>query len=268
MTNQDTSSSKRRVRTIVTDGIYLFTHLAFYALLIAYFTDYHQDVFNNYFSSQSVLSKFIFVGLATLCGIQIKDLERVIRTTEPYRRLYLGNAPPETTVLLQLHGTCWSNLFQCLGCLLRYPNSGMAWQTIVSVIACLSDFNIIAVAGVLFTDAQTTNSFRICSWISLGITGCMLITVSTTIIWWRRQTIVKEMPRRPETIAAVTSYLCGSRVVWDVLCGQYDSGSLGSKLAAGAGHRYKFEKTASLVDERTRWCIEVNDGDGSGAWKS
>lgn len=99
------------------------------AILIAYHLDHSSSHFNNFFNSQSPLSKIVLVGLAVIADILFKNLERIIRITEPYRRLSLHYARSETTVLLPLNGTCWSNLPRCVYYLTCLRDSRILWQT-------------------------------------------------------------------------------------------------------------------------------------------
>lgn len=149
--------------TVTKDSLHLLTILCLLGIVLTYTLDYKNDVFNNFFNSQGIFPKLIIVGIATLAGTQLKALERSVRTTDLYRRLALGQARPETTVLLPLDGTSWSNLPRCLLFLVRYKDGHMKWQTTVTLIACLSDFNIIAAAGSLFTNTQTWDAFMACA---------------------------------------------------------------------------------------------------------
>ncbi|KAJ9650082.1 hypothetical protein H2198_010596 [Neophaeococcomyces mojaviensis] len=266
----------RNLRSHATDLLCFTSILTLFGLLLAYYFDGSSSHFNNFFNSQGILPKLVLVGLATLADTQIKHLERVVRITEPYRRLSLRNARPETTILYPLNGTCWSNLPRCLYYLLAYngENAGVGWQTAVSVVACLSDFNIVAVAGVLFTDAQTTDSLLACIYIAIGITAMMLLIAIAAIVWWRRVEIVRVMPRRPDTIGTVMSYLCGSIMVWDWMkCPSISTGVRWedmsekgrSKLIIPSGKRFQFGKWLSRVDEKERWCIDFEE-DADTTW--
>ena len=128
------------------------------------------------------------------------------------------------------------------------------------MVACLSDFNILVAGGVLFTDSQTRESFLACSYISITITGLMLLILIVTIVWWRRVPVVRQMPRRPETIAAVMSYLCGSEMVREWMVAHYRVEQMSAKerdeLLAKSGRKISFERVRSDVDERVRWVVD------------
>jgi len=249
-----------KLATVLTYGGCLFSLIALLGVFLAYYLDSSFSTFNLFFSSQGILPKLIVVGLAALADVQFKNIERIVRITEPYRRLAKQDSRLETTISLPLNGTCWSNLPICIYHLLRHSNSHMAWQTAVSMVACLSDFNILVAGGVLFTDSQTRESFLACSYISITITGLMLLILIVTIVWWRRVPVVRQMPRRPETIAAVMSYLCGSEMVREWMVAHYRVEQMSAKerdeLLAKSGRKISFERVRSDVDERVRWVVD------------
>lgn len=248
----------RKLVVCSADILQLLTTLALLALVLAYTFDPRVDSFNNFFNSQKILPKIIFVGLATVVDAQMKRLERNIRITEPYRRLSLGDAIPQTTILMPLNGTCWSNLPRCIFYVLRYPGQHMEWQTVVSIAASLGDLNIIAVAGLLFNEAQTTEAFQICAYVAIAFTAAMLIVSLLSVLWWRRVSVIKEMPRRPDTIGAVLSYLCGSMMVRDWTIGmemEKMSEKARDRFIVNSNRSFCFGKMVG-VDDRIRWCVD------------
>lgn len=44
----------------------------------------------------------------------------------------------------------------------------------------------------------------------MAITSAMFLVVVVALLWWRRIDIIRDMPRRPETVGTVISYLCAS----------------------------------------------------------
>ena len=130
----------------------------------------------------------------------------------------------------------------------------MGRQTTVSMAACISDFNIIAVAGVLFTDAQTPDALLARSYIAVIITGLMLLAVMCTLGWWRPVGTLRGMPRRPKTVGTVLSYLCGSGVVREWM--EMRFGRLGEsemkEVVVSSGRRFRFGKMRNCVDEKFR----------------
>lgn len=266
---QTTSQANRGFpsTTLVKDCFQLITTVCLLGLVLTYTLDYSHDIFNTFFSSQGVLPKLIIVGVATLADTQLKAMERTVRTTDPYRRLALGQARPETTILLPLNGTCWSNLPRCISCLVRYKDGHMKWQTTVSLVACLSDFNIIAAAGLLFTDSQTWDAFVACAWVSVALSALMLLVAVVNLVWWGSIKVFRDMPRRPQTLAATMSYLCGSSCLEEWRACAREMGMTRFEdmtekerwnMVVGSGRLFRFGKMMSVVDERMRWCIEFD----------
>jgi len=208
----------------------------------------------------------LLVGLATIADIQMKHLERVVRVSEPFRRMSLRNARAETTILVPLNGTCWSNLPRCLYLLARYEFSQgrMWWQCVVSIVAALSDFNIIAVAGVLWNEGQTTTAYNISVFGSVALTGCILITGLVALFWWMRVRVFRQMPRQPDTIGTMFSYLCASEFVknWvsnpDMRMELLDSSGRDAVIKR-MNRRFWFGRTIG-TDEKERWCIDYDGG--------
>lgn len=248
--------------TNISDTLHLLTALTLFSLVAAYYFNARPDIFNPFFNSQSSGLKIILTMLATVIDMEMKNLERVVRIKEPYRRLSLRNGRPETTILMPLNGTCWSNLPQCLWSL-QYRHGHMLWQTIVSVVAALSDFNIIAAAGVPYTVFTTKETYLMSVYVSLIITGLIIAVVLTTMLWWRRVPAIHDMPRQPSTIGAVCMYLCGSKIVeqWSM------KRSLGgvrleelkdeqlNEVIIEAGCSFWFGRTLG-VDGKARWNID------------
>lgn len=249
--------SRHTVR--LADSVHLFTTFALLALLATYRANTNSDAFNNFFASNTFWPKFLLVALATSLDMQWKSLEREVRITEPYRRLHLGNARPENTILRSLNGTCWSNLPRALRDLFRY--SHMWFEAIVGVTAIISDFNIIAVSGVLMTYSQTRAAYQWSSITALTTTSFMLSMLLLVVFWWRRTDAVSGMPRSPETVGAVLSYLCISRMAMDFAhMGMVDlSKEERDRVIVGKGKRYRFGRMFG-EDGKERYCIDY-DGD-------
>lgn len=248
--------------------MHLLTTSGLLAIVVTYMLDTNlDDAFNRFFNGDSVppvVSKTVFVGLAILVDMQMKSLERTIRITDPFRRLALRNARAETTILLTLNGTCWSNLPRNLYLLCRYETSQgrMAWVTFVSFVACLSDANIVAVAGFLFNDAQTREAYYTCGYLCMVCTSAILLTVLITMGWWLRVPVIRRMPRQPDTIGNMLSYLCGSEIVKDLndlneFSTPVENLSRRERdaLVVQGGRRFCFGRMLGM-DERERWSID------------
>lgn len=244
------------------------TTTALLAILLTYWFDTNtDDSFNRFFNGESVapiIPKLLFVGLAVVIDVQIKWLDRIIRITDPFRRLAMRNARPETTILLPLNGTCWSNLGRNFYLLCRFESSQgrMSWVTTVSFVACLSDINIIAVTGFLQNVAQTEQSYAVCGYISMICTFAMFLVILVTMIWWLNIAVIRRMPRHPDTIGHILSYLCGSEMVrdWNSVSISarhisYLNCNMRDELIKRDGRRFCFGRMLG-TDDKERWCID------------
>lgn len=220
------------------DALHFLTSLALLAILATYRSDLHNDGFNEFFASRKFLPKLILMSLAAVLDMQWKNLEREVRITEPYRRLFAGNARPENTILCTMNGTCWSNLPRCLSGLWHYD--GMWFEALIELTAILSDLNIIAVSGVLLTYSQTKVAYQWSSITALTTTSIMTAVLLLTVIWWRRTEAVRSLPRTPETVAAVLSYLCISQMAMDL-------------AATGMEHLSKEERDEIIISKNRRY---------------
>lgn len=259
-------SSRLSFETWTTMMLHLFTTSGLLTVILYYWLDSNLDsAFNRFFNGDSVpqaISKTVFVGIAIIVDMQMKNLERIIRVTDPFRRLALRNARAETTILLPLNGTCWSNLSRNLYLLCRYEVSQgrMAWVTMVSFVACLADANIIAVSGLVWTTAQTRETYLICGYLSMACTSVILLVIVVTMVWWLNVRAIRRMPRRPDTIGNILSYVCGSEMVkdWNSSFAIHME-CLGQKardtLIIQSGRRFCFGRMHGM-DERERWCID------------
>ena len=244
--------------TRMSDWFAIASNMALFGLLLAYAFDRDDNAFNRFFAANSIWPRFIVVGLAAIVDGFWKDACRSARIIEVYRRLAVGHARPENTILRELDGTCWSNFPTCFMGLLKHPN--MWFEFVVNSIAILSDLNIIAVSGVLMNFAQTGNSQAFSTITSLIITGIMNVMILVIVFWWKRTPEVRTLPRKPETIGVVLSYLCGSTWAKDIAQMALESCSEEQRdeIILSKGLRYKFSKVIG-EDERERWCIDYDD---------
>jgi len=208
-----------RIRNaLITDVLSLLSITTLLALILAFYLDTQDDVFNTFFNSGTVWPKLLTVGLATIVSLQMSHIERVVRITEPFRRLaanaqYTTNTPNETTLLISRSGTPYSNLFQCVSLLASHELHGgrMTFQTLVALTAVFSDLNIIAVSGVVFSDAQTLAVYQGSSISSIVLTSIIFLLWLVILFWWRNNktvNIVRAM-KGAGTVGGMMRYLGG-----------------------------------------------------------
>lgn len=249
----------------VGDYVHIFITAALFVLLIVYRADTKTDAFNRFFASNKIWPKLIILSLAAIIDMQWKNLEREVRITEPYRRLYYGNARPENTILCDLNGTCWSNAPVLFTRLFKYKH--MWFEFLVGITAVLSDVNIIAISGVLMTAATTEDAYAFSSLTALTVMSWMSTVLLVTVFWWRRTAPVRDMPRVPETIAVVLSYICTSRMAADFAAMGMENLTQRERdeVIIAKNRRYRFAKMMG-EDGKERWCVDYDEsadgGDG------
>ena len=82
----------------------------------------------------------------------------------------------------------------------------------VAFAALLSEVLVIVMAGIPYHPSQIRVELILCSYLSMAILAVMIITMILVIIWrWR----LPHFPRRPNTLGALVSYICASKVVQD-----------------------------------------------------
>src|SRR5204862_6508296 len=77
--------------------------------------------------------------------------------------------------------------------------------------ALLSEVLVVMLAGVPFNSSQTWTAFLVSAYSTMTILGLMVVAL-LALFWWRRK---PELPRMPNTVAAVLSYLCASEMLED-----------------------------------------------------
>jgi len=205
------------VQIVLTDILTLLVPLTLFAIIVAFWVDSRNDVFNEFFNSSTIWPKLVLVSLATISALLMSSIERVIRIVEPFRRLaanYSHNntrpAPPETTLLINRSGTAYSSLVRSVRLLVLHELHGgrMSFQTLVAFAAILADLSIIAVAGIAFTDAMVWKQYQISTFVSIALLGYSVLIVLVILLWWRNNAIVKAVrsSKNAETIGGVMRY--------------------------------------------------------------
>ena len=117
----------------------------------------------------------------------------------------------------------------------------------------------VAIAGVPYSSASSYRAYTVSTFLSIGIIVIMLLALVLVYVVFVRDPL--ELPRRPDTVANVLSYLCGSRVMVPSLkdLGRVDGKERG-KVIVGMRRRYKFDVDVGM-DGKERWTV---DEDGSG----
>ena len=243
------SQSHHKTR-LLRDIAFLGFTIGFLAVIIAYFCDYRNTAFNRFFNSDRFGPRFTLSILATLLDNHWKTMEREVRITVPYRRLAAGNARAKDTVLATMNGTPYTSVGTAVW-------RGNWFHAFIALVAVLSDFLIVSVAGVPYSDAQLHLAFLVSSYVSFGILSLMLIAMIAGL-WWRRGNAAMGLPRQPDTMLGVILMLCGKddsvRNTGSVAC---------SSLSTRGGHGLIHTSLESEVRYSGRW---IRESDGRERW--
>ena len=175
----------------------------------------------------------------------MSDLIAEIRTVQPYRLLASGNVKSRT-IFQSMSCTPFSTLPVAL---LR----GDLFLAAVAAMAILSEVLIIAVSGVPFSAAEYHASFLISTYLSFAILGLMLVVLTGLPIWRRGKPY---LPYESDTLFAVWSYLCASRMIEDLKDLARCESSVRDKRIINSRKRY-FYGLSSGVDGVQRYAVDV-----------
>jgi hypothetical protein len=124
------------------------------------------------------------------------------QTLAPYTDLaYPNMAPPQSTILFRKRSLAITALFP----LLRYQHFAAALTALTAV---LSEFLVVALSGLPYRPGQLRSEFLFCGIASLAVLSFMLIMLLVVNLW--RMLAVPHLPRKPDNIAAVMTYVCNS----------------------------------------------------------
>jgi hypothetical protein len=120
-------------------------------------------------------------------------------------RLHEMNATPTPTILLRKHSLPLTSFLPML-------RNGHFMAAIIAFAAILSEFFVVVFSGLPYRPGQLRSEFIFCAITSLTVIALMLLTVVGTNIWRRW---LPRLPRKPDNVAAVLTYVCQSRMVED-----------------------------------------------------
>ena len=129
----------------------------------------------------------------------------------------------------------------------------------VAFTAVLAEALTITLSGVPFNPGQIPLELHVCSFTSIAILAVMVVVLIILAIWrWRSP----YLPRRPNTIAALISYICASKFVDNM---EDKTGVKNSKknanvqvverIGSALQHRYAYGRMNG-VDGVERWMVD------------
>lgn len=220
-------------------------------------------LFIYYEGSSAIWSRIVFALLGTILArywqmpgiIQQKgwskcsNLTLVKQTPKISHHMRPSNdAHPRNTILLSRH-------ILPITAILPLLRRGHIIAASVAFTALMSEIVIVTLAGLPFRPGQTRTEFLICAVISMLI--LLLFVVELAVINYWRRVLVPHLPRRPDNIAAVMTYLADSKVPTDFAGLETAKVADRNRRIEALGRRYWYGS------ERGRWMIDRHDGSGS-----
>jgi len=129
----------------------------------------------------------------------------------------------------------------------------------VAFTGLISEFLIIALAGLPYRPGQMRTEFLICG-IASAVILCLMLTQLVLVIFWRRK--LPHLPRRPDTIAAVMTYVAETSMVKDFQGLESMSTKERNKAVAEMGKVYAYGWRQEPDQRGIRWLVdEVQDAE-------
>jgi len=126
------------------------------------------------------------------------------------------------------------------------------FATATAIIAVFADILIIFLGVVPYESGEIFLELLVASFVSMGVLGIMVLGIVALFLWKRR---LPDLPRAPNTIAAVVSYVADSRMLDDFEgCEYLDDRELSNRIA-GLGKRYVYGKRPGS-DGHSRYLID------------
>lgn len=233
-------------RKLLEDILLTSLDVGLLVVIVYYYLDTKNDAFNRFFNSQSFGPRFLLTIIATIIDTMWKRVEKECRIIQPYRELAKSKSSgPDNTILATRTTTPIAAVFHSLV-------RGNLFQTMVALMSSLSGILMIAIPGVPFQETQLYIAFLVSIYVSIGILGLMVIT-NIGVFFWRRGN--PAMPRNPDTLANIASYLCSSHMIPEMSkLSTISQTGLNQSIKLG-GHKYWFARGIGM-DERVRWMID------------
>jgi hypothetical protein len=171
-----------------------------------------------------------------------------IHTLTPFYRLAQKPAPARSTILLGKQ-----NLPITAFVSLLFRNHIFA--AVMAFVSILSDVLIVTLARISFSPGEIYLELLVTSYMSIGILGIMVLELIGLFFWQRR---LPHMPRAPDTLAGVISYVCDSQMAENFEgCEWLNTKELNERVA-GMGRMYSYG-TYRGVSGKSRWMVDEDN---------
>ena len=163
----------------------------------------------------------------------------------PYLRLSRGPSPARHTLLFTPSSTPISSTIRAL--LNRY-----IFAAAVTFTTLIGEALNIVISGIPYASGTTWMQYIVSAYMSLAILAIMIIVAALIIVLRIRE---PKIPRKPDTVGAVMSYLCASRIL-DEFEGMegLDEKTRNQRIRA-VGKKYEFTETVRR-DSKLAWTVD------------
>ena len=134
-----------------------------------------------------------------------KRIEREVHVLTPYYTLSRHSSQANNTILLRKRSLPYTAVFSMIYHKHFYAAS-------LAFTAILADVLVISLAGVPYSPGQVWMEFIVCSYLSMAVLGVMIVTLIILLVWRRKS---PDLPRAPDTLIAVMSYVADSNMLED-----------------------------------------------------
>ncbi|KAF2674646.1 hypothetical protein BT63DRAFT_435720 [Microthyrium microscopicum] len=245
---QEAKPKHRAWRTIdlILDILFIVCLLALLGIVVAYYKDGNlEDPFNKFFNTMSFGPRFVLTATGSLFALNWKRLERDAHTLSPFHSMAQAPADPLRTILLRKSSVPLTSIFPMLF-------KSHYFASFIACIAVLAELLVIFLGAVPFAPGQFYEELLMACYTSMALLGLMVVSVVIMIIWKRR---MPDLPRAPDTVSAVMTYVADSRMLDDFEGAEYcDDNELRNRIG-GRGKRYVYGKRPGS-DGQSRYLVD------------
>jgi hypothetical protein len=168
------------------------------------------------------------------------------QTLTPYAELRNLSAKPKETILLRRHTIPLTSILPMI-----FNRHCFAFT--VAFAALLAEFLIITMSGLPYRPGQLRSEFVFCAISSCIILVVLIIVITGGIIW--RAFVLPELPRKPDNVASVMTYVCESRMVRDFAGLERASQKERDKSIVALGKTYGYGMVQK-PDGKRSWAVD------------
>lgn len=165
----------------------------------------------------------------------------------PYIRLSKGPSKPRSTILFTPSNTPLLSTVTTV-------RHGYFFVAAITCVTLLGEALNILISGVPYGTGQTWLQFLISTYASMGILGIMIIVITVVIIKRRSE---PKIPRKPDTLGGVMSYMSGSRLVDDFEGAEWQDEQTRDRSIIDLRKQYEFKEKIRR-DGKVAWTVDDN----------